>query len=139
MAFERLRRATGGFDNLARALSHRNYRIYISGNGISLIGTWLQRVSVGWLAWTLTHSGTWLGLVSLAEFLPVMFLSPLAGVMADRRDRVGIIRITQLIGCAQATTLAVLVATDAITIHLLFSLVLLLGINQGIARRPGWR
>jgi len=55
-----------------------------------------------------------LGLVSLAEFLPVMFLSPLAGVMADRRDRVGIIRITQLIGCAQATTLAVLVATDAI-------------------------
>ena len=134
LAFERLRRGTGGFDNLARALSHRNYRVYISGNGISLIGTWLQRVSVGWLAWTLTHSGTWLGLVSLAEFLPVMFLSPLAGVMADRRDRVGIIRITQLIGCAQATTLAVLVATDAITIHLLFSLVLLLGINQGIAQ-----
>jgi predicted MFS family arabinose efflux permease len=134
LAFERLRHRTGGFDNLARALSHRNYRVYISGNGISLIGTWLQRVSVGWLAWTLTHSGTWLGLVSLAEFLPVMFLSPLAGVMADRRDRVGIIRVTQLIGCAQATTLAVLVATDAITIHLLFSLVLLLGINQGIAQ-----
>jgi hypothetical protein len=49
LAFERLRRATGGFDNLAGALSHRNYRVYISGNGISLIGSWLQRVSVGWL------------------------------------------------------------------------------------------
>ncbi|HYM71944.1 MAG TPA: MFS transporter [Stellaceae bacterium] len=134
MAFEALRRATGGFDNLARAFSHRNYRVYISGNGVSLIGTWLQRVSVGWLAWTLTHSGTWLGLVSLAEFLPVMFLSPLAGVMADRRDRVGIIRITQLIGCAQATTLALLVWSDLISIHLLFTLVLLLGINQGIAQ-----
>jgi hypothetical protein len=55
--FDRLRRAIGGFDNLAGALSHRNYRVYISGNGISLIGSWLQRVSVGWLAWTLTHSG----------------------------------------------------------------------------------
>lgn len=134
MAFERLRRTIGGFDNLARALSHRNYRVYISGNGISLIGTWLQRVSVGWLAWTLTHSGTWLGLVSMAEFFPVLFLSPLAGVLADRRDRVGIIRITQLYGCFTATLLAVLVWTDWITIHVLFTLVLLLGVNQGIAQ-----
>jgi predicted MFS family arabinose efflux permease len=134
LAFERLRGATGGFGNIARALGHRNYRVYISGNAVSLIGTWMQRVSSGWLAWTLTHSGTWLGLVSLAEFLPVLFLGPLAGVMADRRDRVGIIRITQLFGCAQATLLAILVATDLITIHLLFALVLLLGINQGIAQ-----
>src|SRR5689334_25434943 len=90
LAFKLLHRARGGFGNLVGALSHRNYRVYISGNGISLIGSWLQRVSVGWLTWTLTHSGAWLGLVSLAEFLPVLFLSPLAGVLADRRDRVGI-------------------------------------------------
>jgi predicted MFS family arabinose efflux permease len=70
----------------------------------------------------------------MAEFLPVLFLAPLAGVMADRKDRVGIIRITQLLGCAQATLLATLVGTDLITIHLLFALVLLLGINQGIAQ-----
>ena len=134
MAFERLRRTTGGFDNLAGALSHRNYWVYISGNGISLIGSWLQRVSVGWLTWTLTHSGAWLGFVALAEFLPVLFLSPLAGVLADRRDRVGIIRVTQLIGCAQAILLAILVATGLISIHILFALVMLLGINQGIAQ-----
>ena len=134
LAFERLRLAPGGFDNLAGALSHRNYRVYISGNGVSLIGSWLQRVSVGWLTWTLTHSGAWLGLVSLAEFLPVLFLSPLAGVLADRRDRVGIIRITQLYGCLSATLLALLVWVDLITIHILFSLVLLLGINNGIAQ-----
>ena len=133
MAFERLRRAAGGFDNLARALSHRNYRVYISGNGISLIGSWLQRVAVGWLAWTLTHSGAWLGLVSVAEFVPVVFLSPLAGVMADRRDRVGIIRVTQLYGCFTATLLALWVWTGLITIHIVFLLVLLLGINNGIA------
>jgi predicted MFS family arabinose efflux permease len=134
LALESLRRASGGFGNIARALSHRNYRIYISGNAIQLIGTWMQRVSGGWLAWTLTHSGTWLGLMSMAEFLPVLFLSPLAGVLADRRDRVAIIRITQLIGCAQATLLAILVATGLISIHLLFALVMLLGINQGIAQ-----
>ena len=134
MAFERLRHAGGGFGNIALALSHRNYRIYIAGNAIQLIGTWMQRVSCGWLAWTLTHSGAWLGLMSMAEFLPVLFLAPLAGVMADRRDRVGIIRITQLIGCLQATLLAILVASGAISIYLLFALVLLLGINQGIAQ-----
>jgi predicted MFS family arabinose efflux permease len=134
LAFERLRQTAAGFGNIARALSHRNYRVYISGNAIQLIGTWMQRVSGGWLAWTLTHSGTWLGLISMAEFLPVLFLAPLAGVMADRRDRVGIIRITQLLGCAQATLLAILVASDLIEIHVLFALVLLLGINQGIAQ-----
>jgi predicted MFS family arabinose efflux permease len=73
-------------------------------------------------------------MMSLAEFLPVLFLAPLAGVMADRRDRVSIIRITQLIGCVQAITLAILVATGLITIHILFALVMLLGINQGIAQ-----
>src|ERR1044071_5119980 len=127
-------RSGSNFGNVSRAFAHRNYRVYISGNSISLIGWWLQRVAVGWLAWTLTHSGTWLGLVSLADFLPVLFLSPFAGVLADRRDRVWIIRITQLCGCVQAGLLALLVWTDTITIELLFALVLLLGIASGIAQ-----
>ena len=49
MAFERLRGSAGGFGNIARAFSHRNYRVYVSGNSISLTGLWLQRVAVGWL------------------------------------------------------------------------------------------
>jgi predicted MFS family arabinose efflux permease len=134
LSFERLRQAAGGLGNVARALSHRNYRVYVSGNAIQLTGTWLQRVSCGWLAWTLTHSGAWLGIMSMAEFLPVLFLAPLAGVMADRRDRVGILRVTQLIACGQAILLAILVSTDLINIYLLFALVMLLGINQGIAQ-----
>ena len=134
MAFERLRPASGGLGNVARALAHRNYRVYISGNAIQLVGTWMQRVSVGWLTWTLTHSGTWLGIMSMAEFLPVLFVSPLAGVLADRKDRVGIIRITQLYGCFTATLLAILVGTGFISSQVLFALVLLLGINQGIAQ-----
>ncbi|HEX3861695.1 MAG TPA: MFS transporter [Stellaceae bacterium] len=137
MAFQQLHRSitrASGFDNIARAFANRNYRVYISGNSISLTGLWLQRVAVGWLAWTLTHSGTWLGLVSLADFMPALVLSPIAGVLADRRDRVWIIRITQLCGCVQASLLALLVATDTIGIHVLFGLVLALGIASSIAQ-----
>jgi predicted MFS family arabinose efflux permease len=124
----------GGLGNIARAFAHRNYRVYVTGNSISLIGWWLERVAVGWLTWTLTHSGAWLGLISLADFLPVLFLAPFAGVLADRRDRVRTIRVTQWIGCAQASVLAILVVTDTMTIEILFVLVLMLGIASGLAQ-----
>ena len=101
LALDRLRLAAG-IGNVAPAFAHRNYRVYVGGNAIGLIGTWLQRVSVGWLAWTLTHSGAWLGIMSMAEFFPVVFLSPLAGVLADRRNQVSVIRTTQVIGGVQA-------------------------------------
>ena len=139
MAIEGLRRrtdrqTTGGLGNIARAFAHRNYLVYVSGNSISLIGWWLERVAVGWLTWTLTHSGAWLGLISLADFLPVLFLAPFAGVLADRRDRVWTIRLTQWIGCVQASLLAILVVSDAMTIEILFALVLMLGIASGVAQ-----
>ena len=133
MALE-LRRPVGGFDNVARAFAHRNYRVYVTGNGISLIGWWLQRVAVGWLAWTLSHSGTWLGLVALADFLPALLLSPFAGVLADRYNRVLILRLTQAAGSLQATVLAVLVVSGTITVELLFALVLLLGIASAVSQ-----
>jgi predicted MFS family arabinose efflux permease len=134
VVFDRLRLAAAGFGNVGLAFAHRNYRVYVSGNSIGLIGTWLQRVSVGWLAWTLTHSGTWLGIMSMAEFFPVVFLSPLAGVLADRRDQVEVIRITQIVGSCQASLLAILVYTGAITIEWLFALTLLLGITNAFAQ-----
>ena len=139
MAIEGLRRridrqTTGGLGNITRAFAHRNYLVYVSGNSISLIGWWLERVAVGWLTWTLTHSGAWLGLISFADFLPVLFLAPFAGVLADRRDRVWTIRLTQWIGCVQASLLAILVVSDSMTIEILFALVLTLGIASGVAQ-----
>jgi predicted MFS family arabinose efflux permease len=134
LAFVRDRLFPGGLGNVVLALAHRNYRIYAGGNAVSLVGIWMQRVAVGWLAWTLTHSGTWLGVMSMAEFFPVVFLSPLAGALADRRDRVGIIRVTQIAGSVEASLLAVLVYTGAITIELLLALTLLLGIFNAIAQ-----
>ena len=61
-------------------------------------------------------------MISLADFLPVLFLAPFAGVLADRRDRVWTIRLTQWIGCVQASLLAILVVSDAMTIEILFAL-----------------
>jgi len=134
LALVRDRLFPDGLASVFRAFAHRNYRIYGGGNAVSLNGIWMQRVAVGWLAWTLTHSGTWLGIVSMAEFFPVVLLSPLAGALADRRDRVGIIRITQIAGSIQASLLVVLVYTDAITIELLFALTLLLGVFNAVAQ-----
>ena len=134
MAFVRDRLFPGGFGNVVLAFAHRNYRIYAGGNAVSLVGIWMQRVAVGWLAWTLTHSGAWLGVMSMAEFFPVVFLSPIAGALADRRDRIGIIRVTQIAGSVEATLLAVLVYTDTITIGLLFVLTLLLGVFNAMAQ-----
>jgi predicted MFS family arabinose efflux permease len=134
LAFVRDRLFPGGLGNVVLAFAHRNYRIYASGNAVSLVGIWMQRVAVGWLAWTLSHSGTWLGIMSMAEFFPVVFLSPIAGALADRRDRVGIIRITQIAGSIEATLLAVLVYSHTITIELLFALTLLLGVFNAFAQ-----
>jgi predicted MFS family arabinose efflux permease len=134
LAFVRDRLLPGGLGNVALALRHRNYRIYAGGNAVSLVGIWMQRVAVGWLAWTLAHSGTWLGVMSMAEFFPVVFLSPIAGALADRRDRVGIIRVTQIAGSIEAILLAILVYTGSITIELLFVLTLLLGVFNAVAQ-----
>lgn len=124
----------GGFGNVVRALSIRNYRVYTIGNGISLIGIWLQRVAVGWLAWDLTHSGTWLGLVAFADLAPVVVLSPMAGALADRRDRVWVIRVTQLVAISQAALLFALVASGWISIWSLFLLTAVLGAVNAFAQ-----
>jgi MFS family permease len=122
----------GGFGNIARAFASRNYRLFAAGNAISLIGTWLQRVAVGWLAWQLTHSGTWLGLVAFADLFPTVVLSPWAGALADQRDRVRIIRVSQIVAMTQATLLALLTGFGIITIWSLFALAVLLGIANAV-------
>jgi MFS family permease len=124
--------AAGGF-NIA-AFASRNYRLYASGNAVSLIGTWLQRVAMGWLAWKLTHSGSWLGLVSFADLFPTVILSPWAGTLADRRDRISVVFVTQIALMTQASLLAFLTWTGAITIEGVFALAVIAGIGNAIAQ-----
>ena len=73
-----------GFHNLAAVFSHRNYAITSVGYGPALVGLWAQRIGVGWLAWNLTHSPTWLGLIAAADLVPTIILSPIAGAIIDR-------------------------------------------------------
>jgi MFS family permease len=114
--------------SFAIALRHRNYRLYATGNALSLIGTWMQRLAVGWLAWELSGSPLWLGLIAFADLFPTVLLAPFAGALADSRDRLAIMRTTQALAMAQALVLFATVATGVINVHLLFALSLWLGI-----------
>ena len=121
-----------GLRRIAAALNQSNYRAFTIGNAISLIGTWLQRIAVGWLAWQLTKSGTWLGLVAFADLFPTVLLSPLAGALADRFDRLRIVMISQIIAMLQAIALSALVFADMMTIDRLFLLTMALGVVNAL-------
>ena len=70
-----------------RALRSRNYRLFFSGQTVSLVGTWITRVATGWLVYRLTNSAWLLGVVGFAGQVPTFFLAPVAGVWADRWNR----------------------------------------------------
>ena len=122
------------FEGIRRALSNRSYRLYAAGSSISLIGFWLQKVAVGWLTWELTQSGTWLGIVAIADALPATVLAPLSGVLADRFERIRLIRLTQFAQSTQAATLATLSYTGLLRIETLVALVIVLGVIQVFAQ-----
>ena len=123
--------SSSGFGGVVATFQHRNFRIYITGNAISLVGTWMQRIAVGWLTWELTQSGFWLGLVSCADLLPAVFFGPFGGVLADRFNRRRIMMTTQLIALVQATVLFALTIAGVITVELLALLVLVNGVVIG--------
>ncbi len=117
---------------IARAMRHRNYRRYVGGDGISLIGDWVQRVAVGWLAWELTHSGLWLGIIAMTELFPSILFAPLGGALADKWDRRKIAIVAEFILMSQAIALAVFTWTEIIDIWILASLTLMRGVvNAG--------
>jgi MFS family permease len=113
---------------LALPLRNANYGIYAAGNAVSLVGTWMQKISIGWLTWELTHSGFWLGVVAFADFFPVLLVGPLAGAFADRLDRLRVIRISQFVSLVQASVLCALTALGQMSIGLLVALAAVQGI-----------
>ncbi len=108
---------TTGPLRIARALRHRNYRLFFAGQGISLIGTWLTQVATSWLVYRLTGSGLVLGVVSFAAQVPVFLLTPLAGVLVDRWNRHRILVATQTLSMLQSFALALLAWTGIITVR----------------------
>ncbi len=113
---------------LLRALRHRNYRLFFSGQSISLIGTWMTRIATSWLVYRLTKSALLLGLVGFAGQIPAFLLTPFAGVLVDRWNRHYLLVVTQVLAMLQSLALALLALTGLITItHVLF-----LSLFQGI-------
>jgi MFS family permease len=111
-----------------RALSHRNFRLFWWGQLISLVGTWMQSVAQGWLMHRLTGSAFMLGLLGFAQFLPVMFLSLWAGVVADRMDKRRLILTTQTLALVQAAALALVVTLGVVQPWMVMGLALVFGV-----------
>jgi len=110
-----------------RALRHRNFRLFIAGLGISLIGTWIQSIAQSWLIYRLTHSEWYLGVVTFCAHAPVLLLSPIAGLAADRLPRHRIVLLTQSLFLLQASALAWLTLTDRVAASHVLILAALLG------------
>ena len=89
-----------------RSLQHRNYRLFFSGQSISLIGTWMQRIALPWLVYQMTGSEVLLGVVGFASQIPSFLLAPVAGVLIDRWSRYRVLVVTQIISMVQAGILA---------------------------------
>jgi MFS family permease len=110
-----------------RAFRSKSFRIFYAGQGLALLGNWIQNVAMSWLVYRLTGSALLLGLTAGAQQLPVLFLSPIAGVWADRVNRRRLLVLIQSLAFLQALTLALLTFADAVRVPYLIGLALLLG------------
>ena len=109
------------------SLHHRNYRLFFFGQLVSVMGTWMQTVAQSFLVLDLTHSGTDLGLVTAARFLPILVFGPAGGLFADRRDKRRILYVTQALSGVLAAIFAILTGTHVIQMWLVYLLALSLG------------
>src|SRR5215217_2568925 len=118
----------GGASFMFRALRHPNYRLFFSGQMISMIGTWMTRIATSWLVYKLTGSALLLGVVGFAGQIPSFVLAPFAGVLVDRWNRHRLLVVTQILAMVQSIAMAILALTGYIKIwH-----VVALSIFQGI-------
>jgi MFS family permease len=111
-----------------RALRHRNFQLFFSGQLISLIGTWMQTVAQSWLLYRLTGSGLKLGAVGFASQIPVFLFAPIGGIVADRSNRKHVVIGTQVVSMLLAFVLAGLTLSNRITVREIFALAALLGV-----------
>jgi len=111
-----------------RALKHRNFQLFFSGQLISLTGTWMQTVAQSWLVYRLTGSSLLLGSVGFASQIPVFLMAPVGGMAADRFNRQRIVIATQVASMILAIVLALLTLTHMVKVWQIFVLAALLGV-----------
>jgi MFS family permease len=113
---------------MLRALRQRNYRLFFTGQTVSLIGTWMTRIATSWLVYRLTRSALLLGLVGFAGQIPSFLLAPFAGVLVDRWNRHRLLVVTQILAMLQSAALAALALTGIINIWHVLALCLFQGV-----------
>lgn len=128
----KIRFETNSFKFIFRALKHRNYRLFFAGQSISLIGTWMQQLAMGWLVYRLTNSALLLGIIGFLGQLPTFIITPFAGVIADRYSRHRILIITQTLSMIQAMILSMLVFSQHIMIWQLAALSIFMGLINSL-------
>src|SRR5678815_2983171 len=112
------RSSPSGLAFMLRALRNKNYRLFFSGQSISLIGTWMTRIATSWLVYRLTGSALLLGVVGFAGQIPTFVLAPFAGVWVDRTiNRHRLLVITQWLACLQSALLAYFTLRGTVTVH----------------------
>ncbi|MER5437815.1 MFS transporter [Streptomyces sp. NPDC002790] len=120
----------GGRPGTFASLRIRNYRLFSMGQFTSVVGNWMQNIAIGWLTLDLTHSGTMLGLVTGARYLPVLLLGVWGGLVADRHDTRRLLLLTQICFGVLAALLTVLSWTHLVTLPLLILVMLALGLTN---------
>ena len=116
---------------MLRSLKHRNYRLFFFGQGLSLVGTWMQTLAMSWLVYRLTDSAFYLGLLAFVGQAPTFFVAPYAGVLADRISKRRIIILTQIFAMIQACALVLLTWDGHADYWSLVVLAALLGVVNG--------
>ncbi len=122
------------FGALPRALATRDSKLFFAGSMVAWTGLWMQRIAVSWLAWELTGSSFWVGMVAFCDLAPAVLISPIAGAIADRMDRVKLTMWTQVALAFQALAVASITYSGHMTIAILLALEVVNGIASSFAQ-----
>ena len=125
-------RAASLLDTVFASLKHRDFRIFWTGQCVSLLGTWMQRTALMWLVYTMTDSPFLVGLVGVAQFMPMLLFTLFAGAIVDRFSKRKILIVTQSLLMLQAVALAALAFSGSAEYWQLLTLCVFLGITTTI-------
>ncbi len=116
------------FASFSELWRQSNFAWYMGGQTVALVGMWAQKIAIGWLTWELTGSNFWLGAIAFADLFPTVVITPFAGVIADRVNRLNMSRLCQTLAGIHAFVLAALTFSGLIDIWSLFALTLIFGV-----------
>jgi MFS family permease len=124
---------SANFESFFELWQQPNFAWFMGGQTVALIGLWAQKIAIGWLTWELTRSNFWLGAIAFADLFPTVVITPFAGVIADRVDRLNMSRLCQSLAVIHAFALSALTFSGLIDIWSLFALTLVLGLVTAFA------